>query len=171
MKKRIVAALAALALTFPALAQEKAEIGGKLVDVEVFDVEGGMSYLENFVNQDGKYLLVNFWTANCPRCHAGFVELAKYTQKYADKLNVVGVMLSDNYNGWVEMYKYKKPFAWPNLSDGQPLATGAAVPYGITLYPMYVLVDQQGTILAKWSGFQLDKFQEQLKPWFAPVTE
>ena len=120
---------------------EKVEVGDKFRDVELHDTDGNYSYLSDYVGQEGKYLLVLFWTSNCPRCHASFPEVAKYAKQYADKLSVVGVMLSDNHAGWMEMYKYRKPFAWPNLSDGKLLNEGAAVPYGIGLYPTFVLVE------------------------------
>lgn len=149
---------------------EKVEVGDKFRDVELHDTDGNYSYLSDYVGQEGKYLLVLFWTSNCPRCHASFPEVAKYAKQYADKLSVVGVMLSDNHAGWMEMYKYRKPFAWPNLSDGKLLNEGAAVPYGIDLYPTFVLVEpKEGRIVRMWSGFKLDRFQAEMEPYFAPV--
>lgn len=149
---------------------EKVEVGDKFRDVELHDTDGTYSYLSDYVGQEGKYLLVLFWTSNCPRCHASFPEVAKYAKQYADKLSVVGVMLSDNHAGWMEMYKYRKPFAWPNLSDGKLLNEGAAVPYGIGLYPTFVLVEpKEGRIVRMWSGFKLDRFQAEMEPYFAPV--
>lgn len=149
---------------------EKVEVGDKFRDVELHDTNGNYSYLSDYVGQEGKYLLVLFWTSNCPRCHASFPEVAKYAKQYADKLSVVGVMLSDNHAGWMEMYKYRKPFAWPNLSDGKLLNEGAAVPYGIGLYPTFVLVEpKEGRIVRMWSGFKLDRFQAEMEPYFAPV--
>ena len=101
---------------------------------------------------------------------ASFPEVVKYAKQYADKLSVVGVMLSDNHAGWLEMYQYRKPFEWPNLSDGKQLDQGAAVPYGIGLYPTFVLVEPaEGKIVRIWSGFKLDKFQAEMQPYFAPV--
>ena len=149
---------------------EKVEVGDKFRDVELHDTDGNYSYLSDYVGQEGKYLLVLFWTSNCPRCHASFPEVAKYAKQYADKLSVVGVMLSDNHAGWMEMYKYRKPFAWPNLSDGKLLNEGAAEPYGIGLYPTFVLVEpKEGRIVRMWSGFKLDRFQAEMEPYFAPV--
>lgn len=149
---------------------EKVEVGDKFHDVELHDTDGNYSYLSDYVGQEGKYLLVLFWTSNCPRCHASFPEVAKYAKQYADKLSVVGVMLSDNHAGWMEMYKYRKPFAWPNLSDGKLLNEGAAVPYGIDLYPTFVLVEpKEGRIVRMWSGFKLDRFQVEMEPYFVPV--
>ena len=157
----------------PAAAQDpdgEVKVGDRLYDVEVHDTEGNYTYLADYVGQDGKYLLVLFWTSNCPRCHAAFPEVAKYAKKYADKLSVVGVMLSDNHDGWMEMYQYKKPFEWPNLSDGQLLKDGAAVPYGIGLFPTFVLVEpKEGKIVKMWRGFKLDGFQSEMQPYFAPV--
>lgn len=172
MLKSLLSSLLLLAALGTVRAQDApvVKVGDKLHDVEVHDVEGNYSYLSDYAGKDGKYLLVLFWTANCPRCHASFPEVAKYAKQYADKLSVVGVMLSDDPQGWKNMYQYQKPFAWPNLSDGKILSEGAAVPYGIGLYPTFVLVDPQDQkILQKWSGFKLDKFQAQMQPWFAPV--
>ena len=99
LKKMLFAALA-LGFSLAAGAQEpagKVKVGDKLYDVELHDTEGNYSYLADYAGQDGKYLLVLFWTSNCPRCHASFPEVAKYAKKYADKLSVVCVMLSDNH--------------------------------------------------------------------------
>lgn len=168
-----VLCIAALGLMFTtAQAQdakpvEVAKIGGPIIDADVHDIDGNFYSLSDFVGKDGKYLLINFWTANCPRCHAGFVELRKYNDKFADRLNIIGVMLSDNYQGWLDMYAHKKPFAWPNLSDGKTLAEGPAKNYNISLYPTYVLVSPEGKILEQWSGFNVEKFTEKIKPYFA----
>ncbi len=149
---------------------EKVEVGDKFHDVELHDTEGNYSYLSDYVGQEGKYLLVLFWTSNCPRCHASFPEVAKYAKQYADKLSVVAVSLKDNHAGWMEMYRYRKPFAWPNLSDGKLLNEGAAVPYGIGLYPTFVLVEpKEGRIVRMWSGFKLDRFQAEMEPYFTSV--
>ena len=149
---------------------EKVEVGDKFHDVELHDTEGNYSYLSDYVGQEGKYLLVLFWTSNCPRCHASFPEVAKYAKQYADKLSVVAVTLKDNHAGWMEMYRYRKPFAWPNLSDGKLLNEGAAVPYGIGLYPTFVLVEpKEGRIVRMWSGFKLDRFQAEMEPYFTSV--
>lgn len=173
MMKKAIFAILALGLVCVARAQAPdglVKVGDKLHDVELHDTEGNYSYLSDYAGQDGKYLLVLFWTSNCPRCHASFPEVAKYAERYADKLAVVGVMLSDNHDGWMEMYRYRKPFEWPNLSDGQLLKDGAAVPYGIGLYPTFVLVEpKEGRIVRMWSGFKLDKFQAEMKPFFEPV--
>lgn len=172
MKRWLFGAFALL-LAGTASAQEparKVRVGDKLHDVELHDTKGNYSYLSDYAGQEGKYLLVLFWTSNCPRCHASFPEVAKYAERYADSLSVVGVMLSDNHDGWMEMYKYRNPFAWPNLSDGKLLGEGAAVPYGIGLYPTFVLVEPtEGRIVRMWSGFKLDRFQAEMEPYFAPV--
>lgn len=164
-------AAATIAGSLRANAQDKAvdvaKIGGPIINVDVHDIDGNFYSLNDFVGKDGKYLLINFWTANCPRCHAGFVELKKYNDKFADKLNIVSVMLSDNYQGWLDMYAHKKPFAWPNLSDGKSLADGPAKNYNISLYPTYVLVSPDGKILDQWSGFNVEKFTEKIKPYFS----
>lgn len=173
LKKKLLGTLAAVLLASTAAAQAPdgdVKVGDKLYDVELHDTEGNYSYLADYAGQDGKYLLVLFWTSNCPRCHAAFPEVAKYAKQYADKLSVVGVMLSDNHDGWMEMYRYRQPFEWPNLSDGQLLKDGAAVPYGIGLYPTFVLVEPENkTIVRMWSGFKLERFQSEMKPYFEPV--
>lgn len=147
-------------------------VGDKFYDFELHDVEGNYSYLEDYVGtkESGKYLLALFWTSTCPRCHASFSEVEKYVTKYADSLSVVGIMLSDQHDGWLEMYKYQKPFEWPNLSDGKLIAESAAKNYGIGLYPTFVLIEpSEGRIVKKWSGYKQDSFQAQMKPYFLPV--
>ncbi len=176
MKKILSVMLVLFAATqVPAMAQargeSKAKIGGPLYDVELHDVEWNMSNLTDYVGIDGKYLLVNFWTANCPKCHEGFLEVKKYYDLYAPKLTVIGVMVSDNHEGWLEMYAHKQPFAWPNLSDGKKLAEGAGEDYGIRLYPTYVLVTPGGEIVRMWSGFEKTKFREQLAEYFAAPVQ
>lgn len=168
-----------LATVAPVCAQQKptsppkvVNVGDKFYDFELHDVEGNYSYLEDYVGtkESGKYLLALFWTSTCPRCHASFSEVKKYVTKYADSLSVVGIMLSDKHDSWLEMYKYQKPFDWPNLSDGKLLAEGAAPHYGIGLYPTFVLIEPtEGRIVKKWSGYKLESFQAQMKPYFLPV--
>ena len=88
MVKRILLPLIGalyLLMPRPAAAQDTpVQVGDPLYDVELHDTDGNYSYLADYAGVDGKYLLVLFWTSNCPRCHASFPEVAKYAETYAD---------------------------------------------------------------------------------------
>lgn len=132
-------------------AQPKAAVGGALIDLELCDAQGGYVYLADYVGGSSgeKYLMVYFWT--CSACLREVDQVVREVERYADRLDVVAVNLSNDPQGWGETYAGNNPFPWDNLSDGKPLAEGAVLCYPIPRFPTYVLVDPAGKIEAIWS--------------------
>lgn len=95
---------------------------------------------------DGKVALIDFWASWCRPCRDEIVNIAKIYAKYADKgLVVIGLNVWDkpeNQRKTIETMK----MSWIQLSDTTNNATNV---YGIAGIPQIMVIDDDGTILAR----------------------
>jgi hypothetical protein len=56
----------------------------------------------------------------------------------------------------------KENITWTNLSDGKGTFGGAGNAYGTKGIPLYILIDKEGIIVEKWTGFNPGIFEEKL---------
>lgn len=112
--------------------------GAKYVDFTVNDQS-----LSQFVGKDGKYLLVDFWASWCGPCKRQIPVIKELFEKYADRLNVLGVAVWDDPNDTRKAI-VDHGITWPNIIDAQRIPTDI---YGISGIPCIMLISPDGTIL------------------------
>ncbi|MDE6300106.1 MAG: AhpC/TSA family protein [Muribaculaceae bacterium] len=112
--------------------------GAKFAD---FDVNG--QTLGQYVGKDGKYLLVDFWASWCGPCKRQIPVIKEIAQKYADKLNVLGVAVWDEPDATRRAIS-DHGITWPNIIDAQTIPTDI---YGISGIPCIMLIAPDGTIV------------------------
>lgn len=134
------------------------KVGDHFVNITAFDVEGKQHRLSDF---QGKYMLLDFWSAGCYPCLMAAPELRKVSAKYKDKLHIVGLNLDTRKKMWEDTSE-KDSITWINLSDGKGTFGGASYRYGIDGFPTYILINPQGIIVDRWMGFQEGIFEEKL---------
>lgn len=128
--------------------------GAKFVD---FEING--QKLSDYVGQDGKYLLVDFWASWCGPCKRQIPVIKELAKEYTDRLNVLGVAV------WDEPDATRKAIAdhgitWPNIIDAQAIPTDI---YGISGIPCIMLISPEGEIMLR------DLQGEQLKGAVAAI--
>jgi thiol-disulfide isomerase/thioredoxin len=112
------------------------------------DMEGNMHKLSEYVGQ-GKIVLIDFWASWCPPCRKEMPALVELYKKYNKKgFEIVGVSLDKDKDAWVEGVK-NMHMEWKQLSDLKFWESEGAALYGVNSIPHTVLVDKDGTILAK----------------------
>jgi thiol-disulfide isomerase/thioredoxin len=134
------------------------KVGDHFVNTTAFDVKGKQHSLSDY---QGKYMLLDFWSAGCYPCILAAPELRQLAAKYKDKLNIVGLNMDTQSKFWVETSE-KDSITWINLSDGKGTFGGASYKYGIDGFPTYILINPQGIIVDRWMGFQEGIFEEKL---------
>ena len=105
------------------------------------DPNGKTHKLSEFVGNGKNIVLIDFWASWCPPCRRDMPNLVAAYKKYKNKgFEIVGISLQ----GW---------------------KTSGAQLYGVNSIPHTVLVDKDGTIIAKnLHGEEIDaKLQEILK--------
>lgn len=115
----------------------------------------------------GKYVLLNFTTTYCGPCILSKDEMKKVASLYADRLSVLGFNADASRDTWLKGLIRDKPI-WLVVWDGQSSHSEVILKYGVQGYPTYVLLDPDGVIVHRWSGYSegsiLSTLQKKLPP-------
>ncbi|MDH6304321.1 peroxiredoxin [Parabacteroides sp. PF5-5] len=127
---------------------EKVAIGKKFTDFEMLDPKGKAIKLSDYVGK-GKVVLIDFWASWCPPCRRDMPHLVEvYKQYKGKKFEIVGVSLDRTNDAWVKGIE-ELNITWPQMSDLKYWQSEGAALYGVNSIPHTVLIDGDGTILAK----------------------
>ena len=128
--------------------QKKTAVGTKFIDFEMKTPEGKAIKLSDIVGK-GKVVLVDFWASWCGPCRQEMPNLVNAYKKYKGKnFEIVGVSLDQDGNSWKEAIK-KLNITWPQMSDLKYWNCEGAKLYAINSIPHTILIDGQGTIIAR----------------------
>ena len=121
-------------------------IGSKALSFTQSDTSGKKMSLDSL---KGKYTFVDFWASWCGPCRAENPNVVKAYHQYKTKgFAIVGVSLDTDKDAWIRAIK-KDKLAWTELSDLQGWKSETTIAYGIKGIPFNVLLDKNGTIIAK----------------------
>ena len=123
-------------------------LGKPYTDLEMADTEGKMHKLSDLVGK-GKYVFVNFWASWCTPYHVELPNVMEAYNKYHDKgLEVVGIAFDEDREAWLQAIDHFK-MPWLQLSDLKGWQCAAAEPYKVVAVPDNILIDPQGTVIAR----------------------
>lgn len=143
---------------------KKVAVGKKFTDFEMADAKGEIHKLSDFVGK-GKVVLIDFWASWCPPCRAEMPDLVElYKANKTKGFDIVGISLDSKADAWAKGIK-DLGITWTQLSDLKGWQNAGAALYGVNSIPHTVLVDKEGTIVAKnlHSDALADKVKELLK--------
>lgn len=149
--RKITILLLAFALigAIPCHAQrERSFIGEIFTDLEEADTNGHMHKLSEYAGQ-GKWVLVDFWASWCGPYRTEMPNVVAAYKKYHDKgFDVVGLSFDRDKAPWIRAIR-EWDMPWNHLSDLKYWDTVARKVYGVDAIPDNLLIDPEGTIVAR----------------------
>ena len=160
MKKNSAIIIAVLfLLTTNLLGQKKAnmegiEVGQMATEIALPTVEGEDFKLSQL---QGKLVFVNFWASWCAPCRKKSPELREIYDKYKASdfedgekgFEILNVSLDKNQVAWENSIKKDSIAEFINVGDMKGWKGATAKSYNISKIPSSVLLDGEGTIIAK----------------------
>ena len=123
-------------------------IGEQFRDLKEADPKGKLHQLSEYAGK-GKWVLIDFWASWCGPCQWEMPNVVEAYKKYHDKgLEIVGLSFDSDKDAWENAIKYWD-MPWIHLSDLKGGSSLAGRVYGITGIPDNVLIDPEGTIVAR----------------------
>ena len=102
----------------------------------------------------GKTVVLDFWGTWCKPCLMATPSLVRLQKKYAEQNVVfVGVAVNEQQEDAWRAYIDKNKMAWPQFIDK---TRKIVAPFGVNSYPTYIVIDGDGVIRARKSGWGSD---------------
>jgi peroxiredoxin len=124
---------------------KRIEIGKPAIEFSSPDTSGNLVALSSF---KGIFVLVDFWASWCGPCRVENPNMLKAYEKLKNKkFEIFGVSLDDNRDRWIKAIGEDR-LPWVQVSDLKGFNSVAKL-YGIRAIPQNLLLDPNGTIIAK----------------------
>ncbi len=109
--------------------------------------------------QQGKVVVINFWSSTCPPCRQEARDLEAVWREYRDQdVLFVGTNIQD-FDESAQQYLEEFDVTYPNGPDNNGKIT---IDYGVIGIPVTFFVDKDGTVARRWVGAI---GREQLTTW------
>lgn len=141
---------------------QRVAVGQPYLDFTQETPEGTLLSLSELVGKS-KLLLVDFWASWCGPCRGENPNVVAVYEEYHEKgFDVLGVSLDMKKENWIKAIE-DDGLIWHNVSDLKYWNNEAAQDYAVSSIPSNVLIDENGTIIAKnLRGEDLRKKVEEL---------
>ena len=140
-----------------------APVGTSVAAVRLRDARGRVSTLGDL---RGKVVLVDVWATWCPPCRAALPEIVKLQKAADDRYAVVAISVDRGGFDDLGPFLAGATGLHPELAIDPvvPADRAALAPFGeIRGIPTTFVLDREGRILARWSGFQAGRAEAELK--------
>ena len=140
------------------LNEKISEVGDYFHDFKALDINEDTIHFSTLI---GKHILLNFTAAYCGPCAQSAAELRFINNEYSDSLKIIGFSTDANKDFWLKHLE-RDSVKWISLWDGKGNYSDTYIKYGIQGVPTYFLIDPQGKIVDKWSGYGKGSLEKRL---------
>lgn len=130
--------------------------GSPFIDFEVNTLSGKPFKLSSL---KGNFIYLSFWSTNCPPCRKENRFFSKNYASLPEDLKVVSFSTDKNREKWGNSSE-KDNIKWTNVSDLEGDNGLIATRYGVQVLPVSFLIDKNGTIIEKFTGYKDSFYQE-----------
>ena len=135
------------------------KIGEKYVDFAQNNIDGETVRVSDIMK---KYTLIDFWASWCVQCRENNLKLIRDYNRFNEMgFEVLAVSIDREKDEWARaMVQDNTP--WENVSDLNGRENEAAVIYNVSAIPDNILIDEEGTIIARglWNNELRSKLEE-----------
>lgn len=144
------------------LESENVAVGDLFFDFEAEDQTGKPVRLSDFIGKDGKYVLLDFTSAGCGPCMFANREMRQMVDTYSDSLRIVSFSIDRSRENWLQALK-RDSVSWTSLwSTENADRSAVSIPYRVQAMPTFFVIDPQGKIIHRWSGYGKGMFDEEI---------
>lgn len=144
------------------------EKGDQLVNLQGENLQGESKNLATIVKQH-KYTVLDFWAAGCGPCRMQSKQYRELYKTYKEEgLEIVSFSLDQKREHWKKASE-EDSISWVNISDLKGMKGMTPMTYGIRGIPNSFLINQEGKIVAEFTGFNPNNppFQNKLATFFS----
>lgn len=131
------------------LKENISKIGDKYHDFEGLNQK---AQKVKFSDIKGEYTLLDFTSAFCGPCIQAAKELVEINKNYSDSLTIISFSGDPQKEVWLKAVERDK-VSWNSVWDGKGRYSETSIKYGIQGIPAFVLINREGVIIDKWSGY------------------
>ncbi len=135
------------------LYEEVAKTDSKYIDFTAKTIDNNNFKLSSLKN---KYIYLNFWSAGCLPCRMENRFLSKNFDGIPNDLSIVSFSIDKNLESWKKASAADN-ISWYNVSDFEGGEGAVKSRYGVQAIPTSFLIDKEGIIIKKFSGFDPNK--------------
>lgn len=140
------------------------EIGDPAPEFTLMDTDNKEFDLESF---KGKHLLIDVWSSTCRPCIEAMPLLREELNEFdTTKFQVLSVSLDKDKSIWQKLVQKHRPLGLQLIAEGGT-KSGFAKDYLVEFLPRYILIDNQGKVVAFYAEKPQDgKLKEQIMEIF-----
>lgn len=114
------------------------------------------------IQDNTKYTLIDFTSTFCGPCIQAADELVSVQKSFEDSLTIISFSGDPKKESWLKGVE-RDSVIWNSIWDGKGRFSETAINYGVGGFPTFVLIDPQGKVVDKWTGYSKGNLRDRIE--------